>query len=49
MRWNFGAAPQPTSWGLALQEDTIATHFTDALYVTDRIAELVVAQVEAEF
>jgi hypothetical protein len=48
VRWNFGAAPRSSRWGLVVQGDTIATHFRDALYVTDRVAQLFVLQVETE-
>ncbi len=48
VRWNFGRARDPSAWGLVLQQDTIATHFENALYVKDRLGALAILQVEAE-
>lgn len=46
-RYAFGPASAPESWALTLQADTTATHFLDSLFVRDRLAELIVLQVEA--
>lgn len=48
VRWNFGRRSNPSSWGLVLQDDLVATHFENALYVTDRIGELAILQLEVE-
>lgn len=48
VRWNFGGAAAPSSWGLVLQADTVATHFENALYVKDRLGELAILQLEVE-
>ncbi|HEX3598377.1 MAG TPA: DUF3570 domain-containing protein, partial [Polyangiaceae bacterium] len=48
VRWNFGALPRPSRWGLSVQGDAMVTHFRDALYVRERVGQLFVVQMETE-
>jgi hypothetical protein len=49
LRWNFGAATNPTAWSFVAQADMLLTAFSDTLFIQNREGYLGVMQVEAEF